>query len=111
MAVVGMARKTRIVLIDDLDGSEAAETVSFALDGIGYEIDLSEGNAAHLRDALSTWVSQGRRTGGRARRGTRRTAPASDTAQIRQWAQVNGYTVSDRGRVSQEIRDAYCASH
>jgi hypothetical protein len=111
MAVAGMASKTRVVLIDDLDGSEAAETVSFALDGTTYEIDLSADNAAKLRDALSPWVSQGRRTGGRARRGTRSTAPASDTTKVREWAKANGYSVSDRGRISQEIRDAYDAAH
>lgn len=106
-----MARTTHIVLIDDLDGSEATETMSFGLDGATYEIDLSDDNARKLRDALSEWVSHSRRTGGRARRGTRSTAPASDTTKIREWAQANDYSVSDRGRIAQEIRDAYYAVH
>lgn len=56
-----MAQRTRVVLLDDLDGGPAAETVSFALDGVGYEIDLSEEHAAQLRDDLARWVGHARR--------------------------------------------------
>lgn len=105
-----MARKTHVVLIDDLDGSEATETVSLGLDGATYEIDLSDDNARKVRDVVSDWASHSRRTGGRARRGTRSNARASDTAKVREWAKNNGYSVSDRGRVAQEIRDAYYAA-
>ena len=44
-----MAQKVMVTLVDDLDGSEAGETVEFGLDGAFYEIDLSEGNAERLR--------------------------------------------------------------
>lgn len=62
-----MARTTVITLIDDIDGTKATETVTFALDGTTFEIDLSAENAARLRDDLRSWVSAGRRTGGRRR--------------------------------------------
>lgn len=65
-----MARTTLITLVDDLDGTEPAETISFALDGRTYEIDLSEPNAQRMRGELERWVTAGRRTGGRRKRGT-----------------------------------------
>ena len=109
-----MAQKVNIVLVDDIDGNEADETVSFALDGTSYEIDLNSDNAAKLRDALSGYVGHARKVSG-GRRG-RRTGGGgsggdSDTRAIREWAKSNGYEVSDRGRVSAEIREAYAAAH
>ena len=71
-----MAQKVSIVLIDDIDGSDAVETVSFGLDGTSYEIDLNKKNAAALRDALAGYVGHGRKVTG-ARRGGRRTAAAA----------------------------------
>ena len=56
-----MAQKVNIVLIDDIDESPAAETVSFALDGKDYVIDLNEKNAKRLRDALAPFVAHARR--------------------------------------------------
>src|SRR5215213_4306718 len=61
-----MAQKVQVILVDDVDGGEATETVSFALDGVSYEIDVSEPNAAKLRDALAPWVGHARRVGGRS---------------------------------------------
>ena len=58
-----MAQKVHIVLVDDLDGSEATETVSFGLDGTSYEIDLNKKNAAAMRDALSGYVGHARKVG------------------------------------------------
>ena len=106
-----MAQRVQVVLEDDLDGGKADETVSFALDGTSYEIDLSKKNAAKLRDALAQYVGAGRRVsgrrsgGGRARGGRGRSG--SDSADIRAWAKDNGYEVSERGRISAEIRAAY----
>lgn len=105
-----MARKTRIVLTDDLDGSEATSTVGFALDGVTYEIDLNEENAQKLRDDFTTWLEHARRVGGRARRGTSR-GRSDETKRIRKWAQANGYEIGDRGRISAEIRQAYAAAN
>lgn len=106
-----MARKTFVELIDDIDGGKAAETVSFALDGVAYEIDLTEDNAAKLRGELGTWVEKARRVGGRRSRGGASSGGGSaDTPRIREWARSNGYEVSDRGRISSEIRSAYYAA-
>lgn len=104
-----MARKTQVILTDDIDGSVATETIEFTLDGVNYEIDLNGANAARLRENLSPWVEGGRRTGGRARRGTS-AGRNPETKRIRDWARAEGYKVSDRGRVSAEIREAYAAS-
>ena len=113
-----MAQRVQVILEDDLDGSEAAETVLFGLDGAEYEVDLSTDNAQGLRDALAPWVGVARRTGGRRKRATAsasagRSAQSSgkSTGDIRAWAQENGYEVSSRGRVSSEIRDAYEKAH
>lgn len=65
-----MARTTVITLVDDVDGAPATQTVTFGVDGVEYEIDLSEENARRLRDELDPWLKAGRRTGGRRIRGT-----------------------------------------
>jgi Lsr2 len=105
-----MAQHVQVVLVDDLDGGKASETVSFALDGVSYEIDLSDKNAAKLRDALSNWVGHARRAGGRsgARRGRARAAAGGgDLTAMREWGRKNGFKVSDRGRISAELQAAY----
>lgn len=118
-----MAKKTTVTLVDDLDGSQAEEQVSFAVDGRSYEIDLSEDNAARLRDALASYVAAARRSGGSGRRG--RTAPRDTadapaapsrpsreaTAAIRAWARENGHDVSERGRIPNSVVQAYEAAH
>jgi len=112
-----MAQKVHIVLEDDLDGSEATETVSFALDGTSYEIDLNDDNAAKLRDAVAVYIGHGRKVGGGARRGTggggRRAAATGGTSarEIREWARANGHDVPDRGRIPAEVRSAYEAAN
>ncbi|MBW1598960.1 Lsr2 family protein [Streptomyces sp. JJ38] len=106
-----MAQKVQVLLVDDLEGGEADETVTFALDGKSYEIDLTEANAQKLRESLAEFVKAGRRTGGRSGgRGKARAGSSGgsqDTAKIRAWAKENGYNVNDRGRVPAEIREAY----
>ncbi|PWD50598.1 hypothetical protein C8046_07975 [Serinibacter arcticus] len=111
-----MVQRVSVVLVDDIDGGDAAETVSFGLDGASYEIDLSDANAAKLRDALAPWVGAGRRSGGRkqataAPRGRGRASRSSDASTIRSWAAENGHTVSERGRIPAEVREAYEAAH
>ena len=115
-----MAQRVNVILVDDLDGSDAAETVSFGLDGVDYEIDLNESHASELRDALALYVGHGRRTGGRRRRGQAAsgtgpsTKPATDgpsAAEVRSWARENGWEVPERGRVSADVRSAYDAAH
>jgi hypothetical protein len=106
-----MAQRVHIVLEDDLDGGDATETLLFGLDGVNYEIDLSDKNAGRLRDSLAKYIACARRTSGqRSRRSTRRNAAGPTTAQVRDWARSQGYDVSDRGRISAEIRAAYEAA-
>ena len=72
-----MAQKVQVILVDDVDGGDASETVTFGLDGVTYEIDLNEKNASKLRDSLATWVGHGRKVGGRSASGTRRRSPVA----------------------------------
>ncbi|HEY7224382.1 MAG TPA: Lsr2 family protein [Micromonosporaceae bacterium] len=108
-----MAKTTIVQLVDDLDGSEAIETVKFGLDGYAYEIDLSQKNASKLRDALSRYIEHGSRISGRAsgmgRGGSRRPAVAEreQNKAIRAWAIRKGYDVAPRGRIRSEIVDQY----
>lgn len=109
-----MAQKVVVSLVDDIDGGVAEETVAFGLDGKNYEIDLSSANAGKLREAVAAFVAAARRPGS-SRRGGRRSAPATSTGStdreqsqaIRDWAREQGMTVSDRGRISAEVRQAY----
>ncbi|HSE10707.1 MAG TPA: Lsr2 family protein [Nocardioidaceae bacterium] len=109
-----MAQRVNVILVDDIDGDDASETVSFGLDGVDYEIDLNEGNATALREALARYIEAGRRVGGRRRKGKAAAAGAGtgpSAADIREWARANGWDVPERGRVSAEVREAYAAAH
>ena len=108
-----MAQKVHIVLEDDLDGSDATQTVSFALDGTSYEIDLNDTNAANLRDAMATYVGHARKVSG-TRRGRRSAASSSSghsAKEIRDWARSNGHKVPERGRIPSTVREAFDAAH
>ena len=117
-----MARQTTVTVTDDLDGSANAQEVSFGLDGTSWTIDLSAKNRAALEKALKPYIAKAtrqptRRTRGRAGRPgqvARRAAskPArTDVAEVRAWARSNGYAVSDRGRISAEVQQAYDSAH
>ena len=102
-----MAQKVQILLIDDLDGSEADGTVRFGLDGTEYEIELNARHAQDLRDALARYVTAARRAGGGtrqpARSGRRPPATEPDTTEVREWARAQGIDVKDRGRIPAEL--------
>ncbi len=109
-----MAKKTVVYVEDDLDGGPAEHQVTFSLDGVAYEIDLNDSNAAKLREAFAPYVNAGRRTGGRQRRQQSVNATQNRTDRlhdIRDWARANGYQIADRGRVPKTISDAYAAAH
>jgi hypothetical protein len=118
-----MAQQVNVKFVDDLDGSDAAGTVLFAIDGRAYEIDLSEDNAARLRESLASFVAAARKGGGAAAAGRRtpkmtansgrRPQPLDreQTAAIRAWARQNGHQVSERGRISKTVVDAFHAAH
>jgi len=110
-----MATRTRVEFIDDLDGSPIPDgeggTVSFALRGVTYEIDLGAKSAAKLEEALAPFIAAGHKaTKAVSARSQQRTSP-EDLKLIREWANANGYTVSDRGRVPGPVREAYDAAH
>jgi nucleoid-associated protein Lsr2 len=125
--ISGMAQRTTVSLIDDLDGqSEADETVEYAVDGVTYEIDLTKDNAEALREVFAPYVAAARRTGGRARSGAggRGRSSSSEGAvskaagrsrealkAIRDWAKSGGWAVSDRGRLPGNVVEAYDAAH
>jgi hypothetical protein len=90
-----MAQKVQVILVDDVDGGPADETVTFSLDGVSYEIDLAAHRASQLRDALEPWIEAGRRTATRRSSSSR---GSSDAAQIRAWAKGTGLTCAPRTR-------------
>jgi len=109
-----MAQRVQYMLVDDLDGTEAVETVSFSLDGVSYEIDLTAANAKKLRNDLAAWVGHARRSGGRKssrKAGAAGGARRGDLSAVREWARKNGHQVSDRGRISAEVLAAYDKAH
>ena len=109
-----MAQVTKVRLVDDLDGGDADESVDFTVDNKRYQMDLSEKNAARLREILAPFIAAARRPSGatttRTRRSTTTARPSSagaETADIREWASANGFEVSTRGRISASVREAY----
>jgi Lsr2 len=108
-----MARNVSVIITDDLDGSEGAETVAFGLDGVNFDIDLSAANRSKFEQAMAPFIAA-------ARRSTRRSPRRSDTRQgtsrvdrsvVRAWAKEAGLKVSERGRISAEIMQQYEAAH
>jgi hypothetical protein len=113
-----MARKVVTTLTDDIDGSEAKETITFSWKGYAYEIDLSSRNVAKFDKAILPFVDAARRIGragsGKASSGRTRSAAGRaghDSAAVRAWALENGYDVTARGRIANEVRAAYEAAN
>lgn len=124
-----MARRILHQLVDDLDGTVlevgSGETVLFSLDGTAYEIDVTDENAAALRDALAPFIAAARSVSARSGSATGRTggsgssggdrkqkrAGQRDYTPVREWASSNGYRLSDRGRVPAAVLEAYDAAH
>jgi hypothetical protein len=114
-----MAKTVITQITDDLDGSNGAETLSFAYRGASYEIDLGRKNASAFDKVMKPYVDAarkvttargGRRASSNGRRGSRSRA-ANEMATIREWARAKGFQVSDRGRISASIMDEYNAAH
>ncbi|REF00749.1 histone-like nucleoid-structuring protein Lsr2 [Thermomonospora umbrina] len=107
-----MAQKVQVLLVDDLDGGDADETVTFGLDGAVYEIDLSTDNGKKLRHALEPFIKAARKGGGSrgsGARGRRSRTPSSRerSADIRAWARARGIKVNDRGRIPATVVEQY----
>jgi hypothetical protein len=111
-----MAQSITVVLTDDIDGSEATETVRFAIDGTWYEIDLNPGNAEKIREVFGEWIGSARRTGAAPSRpgsgsgsgGIRRSREANpENAAVREWAQAEGIQIGGHGRIPAHVREMY----
>ncbi|TDD61242.1 histone-like nucleoid-structuring protein Lsr2 [Actinomadura rubrisoli] len=107
-----MAQKVQVLLVDDLDGGEADETVAFSIDGASYEIDLSGANAKKLRDSMQPFVENSRKAGAVTRRRRQRGASSRErSAEIRAWAKNNGIKVNERGRIPATVIEQYEAAN
>lgn len=102
-----MAQKVETRLIDDVDGSEASETLTFGVDGTTYEIDLSTDNAAKLRAALADFVAAARKVGGRTRAPQRPVPGGYDPKAVRAWASANKIDLPARGRIPGSVLEQY----
>jgi hypothetical protein len=115
---MNMAQRIVVQYVDDLDGTPLSDgaggTVTFALDGTSYEVDLSHANAERLRSALAEFVAVSRKVGSRAgsrRSSAGRSSSSVNAASVREWARGQGIQVSERGRVSADVIEAYNARH
>jgi Lsr2 len=109
-----MSQKVNVLLVDDIDGSDADETIPFGLDGTHYEIDLNSGHTHELRGQLERYVKAARKVTGSAGRPARvRRAAANDikNKEIRNWARQRGLEVNDRGRIPADIVAQYEAAN
>jgi hypothetical protein len=110
-----MAQQIHISLTDDIDGKEASGTTTFALDGVTYEIDLSDANRAKLDKALKPFIENGRKVkGGSKARSSAKGGSGKGTgeaAAIRVWATANGISVPAKGRIPADVREQYEAHH
>lgn len=102
-----MATQHIVTLVDDTDGSDAAETVKFAYENTNYEIDLSTVNAASLREALAPFVAHARELSGKTSQVPR--MRSGEPAKIRAWAEGNGIQVNKMGRIPRDIVAQYRA--
>lgn len=100
-----MAQKIEVLLVDDIDGTPATETVEFALDGSTYEIDLHDEHAKSLRAALAQYVGHARKVPGRSKSSKKKSN--GQAATIRQWATEKGIPVPSHGRIPAEVREQY----
>lgn len=105
-----MVQRVQVLLIDDLDESDATETVRFGLDGTQYEIDLNDKNAGKLRADLTKWVEKGRKASPSGKRVITNGGGKShrrDVSAVRVWARKNGHEISERGRIPEAVQTAY----
>lgn len=115
-----MAMQTTVTFVDDIDGStEGVEHYTFNWLGTDYEIDLAPKSAKKLVDVMNTYTDKATRvpkakagSGERGGPGSARMATSrEELAGVRAWAREQGMEVSDRGRVSAAVKDAYHQAH
>ena len=107
-----MAQKVTVVLEDDLTGGPAKQTVRFAFDGTGYEIDLNTKNAAAFGKQLAPYIENARKAGRQQPRRPGQTAASNRqrSGDIRAWAKEHGLAVSERGRIPASVLEQYHAA-
>lgn len=108
-----MARveEVTVTLVDDFDGTEAAETIAFSFDGKAYEIDLSKANASELRRIFKPYIEHARAVKAPTRRsrtlgsrGKKASGGRSvDQAAVRAWAKAHRIKVAPRGRIANDV--------
>lgn len=105
---VRMVQQTRVIVTDDLDGTEeGVRSYRFAWQDAVYEIDLNDTHRDELLRALQPYIDAGRRQGKKPAAARRGSSTGEDLAAVRTWARANGHEVSDRGRVPNAIIEAY----
>jgi len=113
-----MAKRVIEQLVSDLSGKDIkdseGETVKFSIGSTSYEMDLTEAEAGQFYDTVKKYTDVATKTSGRGVRaggGPKSKSDRNQTQAIRTWARESGLTVSERGRISQDIQDAYNAAH
>lgn len=112
-----MATKTVTTLIDDIDGStDDVLTCAFGLGDASFEIDLNAAHREELESVLAKFVAVARPVSGPRSARSRKPEPGGRADRdhshaVRVWAKENGYEVSERGRISKSIVEAYEAAH
>lgn len=102
-----MAQRTITTITDDIDGSPEAKPYTFAWQGTSYEIDLGDANRDAFLKALEPYINAGRKVTRSRARGVAARGGTGDAAEIREWAKANGFEVTERGRISREVRAAF----
>lgn len=113
-----MVKKTVEKFYSDLSGEEITEgspTVSFVVDGVGYEVDLTPSERKQFEDAMAPYVAIARRATAPGRRSSSSSSSSTgsgvDAKAVRAWAQEQGLDVPTRGRVPASIIEAYQSAH
>lgn len=104
-----MAQRQTVTYVSDLSGREITDsdspTVEFSYRGISYTIDLSAREAEAFDNVMNKYIAAGNRV--KSGRTVKRTQAGPSAAEVRAWAQSNGHKVPDRGRIPQDVRDAF----
>ncbi|OAK56644.1 histone-like nucleoid-structuring protein Lsr2 [Rhodococcoides kyotonense] len=115
-----MAKKVYVQLVDDIDDKpieSGGEHIAFSVNGVDYEIDLSDKNAKEFHRKLNYYIDHSARVGGKRTKKSVGTTTAggkrdaNQTKAIREWAKANGYAISARGRIPADVENAFDAAH
>lgn len=108
-----MAKRTITKLVSDLSGDEITDgrTVSFAFDGVNYEIDLTDKEIAGFEKSIAMYLEHATRVGGRRGSGGKaKTDRDYDPKAVKAWAASNGIDVPSRGRIPMSVVEQFKAA-